>query len=84
MGLPFCVMLATVPAAEIHGTMVCRPLAPTPTLIVKLSVSTFHPIALNDEPFRPSSQVSICSEETMGTPRASAAATVASDCVEAA
>ena len=45
--LPPEVMPVRVPLAERNGTMPRRPFAPPPT--VKVSLSAFHVIALNDE-----------------------------------
>jgi hypothetical protein len=55
--------------------MARKPLAPAPAVTVKFSTVPLQLKALKDELFLPSSQVSICRDETMGTPRAWAEAT---------
>src|SRR6478672_7253620 len=78
-GVPLRVRPLRGPPAEAAGIMPDRRLAPAPTATVKLSVEFDHVMVPNDEPLRPSSQSSICFEDTMGTPRACAEATMASD-----
>ena len=57
--------------------MACRPFAPAATAMPKVSTPPLQVMSWNDEPLRPSSQVSICFAETTGTPRAFAEATIA-------
>ena len=47
--------------------------------MLKLNVLPFHDSEPNEEELRPSSQVNICNEETIGTFRDCAAATIASE-----
>src|SRR5882672_4458122 len=75
---------ARAPIAEVVGTIARRPFAPLPGLIVKLSLSPLQPIDPNEDWLRPSSQVNIWRAETIGTPRAWAEATIASDPADAA
>ena len=56
--------------------MARSPFAPGAWVIVKLSVAPFHVIDPNAELFRPSSQLSICTEETTGTLRVCAELTM--------
>ena len=57
--------------------MASRPFAPAPTAMPKVSTPPLQERPWNDEPLRPSSQVSICFAETTGTPRACAELTMA-------
>ena len=57
--------------------MAWRPFAPAPTAMPKLSTPLVQERPVNDEPLRPSSQVSICFAVTTGTLRAFAEATMA-------
>jgi hypothetical protein len=66
-GVPFTVIPPRGPTAEAVGSIARRLLAPAPTVIVKLSWFPLQLVAPNDEPLRPSSQVSICLAETTGT-----------------
>ena len=78
-GVPLRVRVVNSPAAEVVGTIACRPLAPVPAVMVKLRVPPLQATELKDEPLRPSSQVSIWRAETMGMPWACAEVTMASD-----
>src|SRR4051812_2221478 len=60
------------------GTSPRRPSAPAATLTLNVSSLLLQARLLNDDPLRPSSQVSICFDVTIGTPRALAEATMAS------
>ncbi len=75
-------MPASVPAAEETGSIARSPFAPP--VMSKVSELPAQASLLKAEPFRPSSQVSICRPDTTGTPRARAAATTASEAAEAA
>ena len=68
-GFPLIVMLLSAPVKPIVGSMACRLRAPDTCLMVKLRVLAFHVREPNEEEFRPSSQVSSCNAEMMGTPR---------------
>ena len=67
--LPFQEMELRAPESDFAGNMARSPFAPEPTLIVKVSADPFHASDENDEPLRPSSQVSNCAAEISGTPR---------------
>src|SRR4029079_18054792 len=75
-GDPPRVIPARTPTEDVVGSIACRPLAPAPTAIVKLSVLPDHASDPNDDPFRPSSHVSSCFADTTGTPLAMAALTM--------
>ena len=75
-GLPPIVMLLNVPLGPLVGSIACKFLAPLPCVIVNDRVFPLHTIDPNEEEFRPSSQVSICSAETIGIPRVCAEATI--------
>ena len=55
------------PAAEAVGSITVRLRAPAPMSTEKVSALALHARFLNDEPLRPSSQVSIWRPETIGT-----------------
>ena len=76
--MPLRVMLLKVPLGPIVGTIDCRFRAPEAWVMLKLRVFPLHANDPKAELFRPSSQVNICNEETIGTPRACAEATMAS------
>ena len=57
--------------------MASSPFAPPAGATLKRSRPPLKPTSRKDDPLRPSSQSSICSAETTGTPRAFAAATMA-------
>src|SRR5215831_2683186 len=78
-GEPSRVSEASVPDAPWIGTIPRRFRAPTPTATLKLSWLPLQARLPNEEPFRPSSHVSICFAETTGTPCACAEATTASE-----
>ena len=60
------------------GSIVWRPFAPAPTVIVNVNVPAFQVRPRIVESLRPSTQSSSCLYEITGTPRACAAATIAS------
>jgi len=51
-------MELNVPEPEFAGSIAWSPFAPTPTAIPNVTVEPFQASVLNDEPLRPSSQVS--------------------------
>jgi hypothetical protein len=71
-GVPFMVRLFRAPVGMFIGSMACKFFAPVSTtaVILKLRVLPLNERDPKEEEFRPSSQVSICCEETIGTPRA--------------
>ena len=73
------VIVVSDPARELTGSSACRPFAPDPTSIANVKVDPDHVRFWKDEAFLPSIHSSICSAETMGTPRALADATMASE-----
>ncbi len=56
--------------------MASSPFAPAPLVMPKVSVLPFLTRLVKDDALRPSVQVSSCSAEITGTPRALAAATI--------
>src|SRR5262245_15556889 len=78
-GVPLRARPVSVLVPHCAGTIACNPLAPTPTFTVKPSVVPSQVSDANDDAFRPSSHVSICRAETIGTPRACAEARMASE-----
>ena len=78
-GAALRVRLASWPTAAWIGTMPRRLRAPALPATLKLSAFPLQARSANDEPFRPSSQSSICFAETTGTPCACADATTASE-----
>ena len=82
-GPPSRVIEPSTPRAEWVGSIACRPLTPAATPTVKCKVSTLHAIEPKAAPLRPSSQSSIWRADTIGTPRACADATMASEPSEA-
>src|SRR5262245_12447615 len=81
-GLPFSVIPLSDPPTTTVGSIACRPFAPVPTATLKVSTLPLHVIDWNDDPLRPSSQVSIWRALTTGTPRDCADATIASDPID--
>ena len=67
----------STPAAVRVGTMALSPTAVRSADTVNVSEVPFHDCEENDEALRPSSQVSICRDDTTGTPWALAELTVA-------
>ncbi len=61
------------------GSMTWSPVAPAAAVTVKFSVFPLHERPRKEELFRPSTQSSICLAETIGTLRACAEATIASE-----
>ena len=77
MAEPSTVMPVRCPPLMSTGSIACRPFAPVAVDTVKDKTWLLHVSPLKAEPFRPSSQVSICSAETTGTFLATAEATTA-------
>ena len=73
-----------LPAAEVTGSIARSPFAPLAGSIVKWSLWPLQSMPPKEDWLRPSSQVSICRAETIGTPRARAEATIASEPAEVA
>src|SRR5690242_19464706 len=74
---PFRVNAVRAPAAAFAGTMPVRPLDPGACATSNRRLPAADETLANDELLRPSSQVSIWPAETTGTPRATAASTIA-------
>src|SRR4051794_18835401 len=72
----FSEMLVSGLAPFAAGTSVQSPFAPAATDTVKLRTFEFHAMFWKVEPFRPSSQSSICFAVTTGTPCAFAELTI--------
>ena len=68
-GSPLNVILVNVPVGPFVGSIPCRFLALAPATILKYRVLPLHDRDWKDDVLRPSSQVSICRDETIGTPR---------------
>ena len=68
-GFPPNVMLLSVPLGPVVGSIACRFRAPVACVMLKVSVFPLQLIEPNEEEFRPSSQVSNCRDEMIGTPR---------------
>src|SRR4029453_12695856 len=77
-GLPSRVRLAIGPAVVCAGIMARRPFAPAAAATVKPRELPFQVMEPNDDALRASSQLSICTLDTDGTPRARAEFTTAS------
>jgi hypothetical protein len=71
-------MLLNVPLGPFVGSSARKLWAPVAWVTLKVRVFPLQRIELNEEEFRPSSQVNICNAETTGTPCACAEATIAS------
>ena len=67
-GLPLKVMVLNVPVGPVMGSIASRLRAPVPCKMLKVSVFPAHAREPKEEELRPSSQVNICSAETIGTP----------------
>src|SRR5262245_42641913 len=76
-GEPLRVSVISCPEAARNGSIACRLRAPEATEIEKPSVLPLQLTLPNAEPLRPSSHVSICLDDTTGTPRATAEPTIA-------
>lgn len=66
--LPPRVRLLSVPLGPLVGSIAVKLRAPAACVMVKLNVLVFHASEPNDEEFLPSSHVSSCRDEMMGTP----------------
>src|SRR3954453_22209089 len=77
--VPLRVIVLTTPLPELSGSIACRLFAPAAVLIANDIVLPAQAKWANDEPLRPSSHVSICFADTIGTPRESADDTIESD-----
>src|SRR5689334_23068355 len=77
-GAPFRVRLVNALPPAVAGSMACRLRAPLPTATVKFKVLLLQDNDPKEELLRPSTQVSICREDTMGTPSDWAVATIES------
>jgi hypothetical protein len=65
--LPPIVKLLSVPLGPLVGSIAVKFRAPAACVMVKLNVLEFQDSEPNDEEFLPSSHVSSCSDEMMGT-----------------
>ena len=68
-GAPPIVMLLNVPLGPFVGSIACRLRAPVACVMLKLRVFPLQLIEPKEEELRPSSHVSNCKAEMMGTPR---------------
>src|SRR5580765_496579 len=78
-GLPLSVTPLTCRTPENVGTITWSPSAPVAFDTLKIRMLLLHVMEPNDELLRPSTQVNSCLAEMIGTLRAFAAATIASD-----
>jgi hypothetical protein len=76
-GEPSRVSDMSEPDAARNGSIAWRLRAPVATAIVNPSVLPLQFTLANAEPLRPSTHVSICFDDTTGTPRACAEPTIA-------
>ncbi len=70
IGLPPKVILLSVPVGPVTGNIARKFRAPVACVMPKLNVLPLHANDPKEELFRPSSQVSICNDDTIGTPLA--------------
>ena len=68
-GFPELVMLLNVPLGPFVGSSACKLWAPVAWVMLKVRVFTLQLIEPKDEELRPSTHVSSCKAETIGTPR---------------
>jgi len=59
-GIPLSVRLLSPPPGAVMGSMACSPFAPAAALTVNERTFPLQEIDPKDDPFRPSSHVSIC------------------------